>query len=86
MVVHFAHMELRAPSIEDGVSACVERGATHIVCVPCFLSRGRHVTEDIPRLLAGAVERHPGVTFRMALPLSEQPGFVELLASAAGEL
>lgn len=45
-------MELSEPSIQQAYKLCVEQGATQIICLPYFLSMGRHVKEDIPRLLA----------------------------------
>jgi len=81
-LVGFSHMELAEPSIAAAVRDLVLRGATGIVCVPCFLSRGRHVTVDIPRLCEEALRGHPGIRFRMGSPLSEQPGFLDLLARA----
>jgi len=83
LVLH-AHMELAEPSIASAVQACVARGVTSIVCVPCFLARGRHVTTDIPQQFTAALAPYPGLAFRMAAPLSEQPGFLELLARAGG--
>jgi len=82
-IVEHAHMELAEPDVAAGVAACVRRGATHVVVVPCMLSRGRHVTEDIPRLLEQALTGHAGVTFEVVAPLSEQPGFLDLLRAAA---
>lgn len=81
-IVGFAHMELAEPTIVAAVRDVVLRGATTIVCVPCFLSRGRHVTVDIPRLCEEALALHPGVRFVMGSPISEQPGFLDLLARA----
>jgi len=83
LVLH-AHMELCEPSIEAAVEDAVRSGVLDLVCVPCFLARGRHVTEDIPRLVQAALSGYPAVAFRMAAPLSEQPGFLALLALAAG--
>ncbi len=82
-VVEIAHMELSAPTISEGYAACVQAGATHVVAIPCFLSRGRHVTEDIPALLREAAKSYPRVTHEIAPPLAEHAGFIELLASAA---
>lgn|SRR5688572_14330728 len=81
-MVAYAHMELAEPSIEGAVLSCVQAGARAIVCVPCFLARGRHVTEDIPRQFEAALRQYPEIAFRMAAPLSEQPGFLDLLARA----
>jgi sirohydrochlorin ferrochelatase len=77
-------MELAKPSIGEAVRDCIAQGARAIVCVPCFLARGRHVTEDIPRLFAEALADHPEIALRVADPLSEQPGFLEMLARAGG--
>jgi sirohydrochlorin ferrochelatase len=83
-IVAHAHMELAEPSVQAAVQSCIAQGARLIVGVPCFLARGRHVTEDIPRLFEQALRAHPEVGFRLAGPLSEQPGFLELLARAGG--
>lgn len=64
-IVRHAHMELAAPTIEDGVRACVEGGATEIVAFPYMLSPGRHAMGDIPRLVAEAAASHPHVSVRV---------------------
>lgn len=64
-IVELAHMELAAPSIAEALAACRRRGATEVVVVPYFLSTGRHVTEDIPRLVAQAARDHPEVRVRV---------------------
>ena len=56
-VVRAAHMEIATPSIEDGIRDLIEtEGVGQIVCHPYFLSPGRHVQEDIPELVAEAIE------------------------------
>ena len=48
-------MELSAPSILDALrDVLVSDGVTEVVCVPYFLSPGRHATEDVPNLIAEA--------------------------------
>lgn len=79
-IVEVAHMEIAEPSIESGIESCVQKGATHIQVVACFLSRGRHLSEDVPRLVARACESHPNVTFQISPPLLEMPGFISMLA------
>lgn len=82
ILVEIAHMEIAEPSIAQGISRCVERGAQLVTILPCFLSRGRHVVEDIPALVRAAVSEHPTLEWRLAPPLVEFEGFVPLLASA----
>ena len=56
-VVAAAHMEIATPTIEDGIRTLLDvEGVGRIVCHPYFLSPGRHVREDIPKLVADAVE------------------------------
>lgn len=82
-IVEIAHMELAAPSIAEGLEQCVSRGAELISAVPCLLSRGRHVSEDIPEMLKQASAKHSGVRVLYASPLAEQEGFIDLLLNAA---
>eukprot|EP01082_Thalassiosira_pseudonana_P012429 g11437.t1 g11437 contig5:856889-858025(-) len=52
LVVRGAHMEIAEPSILSTLrSLLVEDKATKIVCVPYFLSPGRHATVDVPNLI-----------------------------------
>ena len=57
VVVGAAHMELASPSIPEALQALLEQGVEEIVCHPYFLSaKGRHVSEDIPEIIGGAIE------------------------------
>lgn len=82
-IVEVAHMEIAEPSITVGFARCVQRGAEQIVVLPCLLSRGRHVSEDIPACLVEAAKNYPHVPYKLAPPLLEHPGFVGLLRDAA---
>ena len=85
LIVHIAHMELADPTIEDGVRACSEEGATDIVIHPYMLSPGRHATEDIPRLARAAAERC-GVSVRVTGPLGIHDKIGEVVLERAGLL
>jgi sirohydrochlorin ferrochelatase len=76
-------MEIAEPSISAGFRSCVLRGARRVVAIPCLLSRGRHVAEDIPALLREAATAYPEVPFALSAPLSEHDGFIELLVAAS---
>jgi len=54
-VVKAAHMEIAAPSIEDGMNTLIEEGVGKIICHPYFLSPGKHATKDIPNLISSAI-------------------------------
>ncbi|CAM9374286.1 unnamed protein product [Chrysoparadoxa australica] len=78
-VVEAAHMELAEPSIKQAFQACVDQGATTVICHPFFLSPGRHVTTDIPALMSEAAEGHPNVSWSISDPLGLQPLMPELM-------
>jgi sirohydrochlorin ferrochelatase len=73
-IVEVAHMELAEPSIAHGFSRCVERGATMVVAHPFMLAPGKHVSEDLPRLIGAAAAAHPGIKYAIAAPLGAHPG------------
>ncbi len=62
-------MELAEPSIGTAVSRCASEGFRKIVIAPYFLSRGRHITSDIPALVAEAQKAHPEVECVIAEPI-----------------
>ncbi len=78
-IVERAFLELAEPSIPEGVERCVRAGAAHIVVVPYFLEKGRHVAQDIPRLLEEARAKHPGVRIEMTEPVGAHPKMVEIV-------
>ena len=54
-IVRAAHMEIAPPSILDSLrSVIVNERVTKVICVPYFLSPGKHATEDVPKLIEDA--------------------------------
>jgi sirohydrochlorin ferrochelatase len=84
VVVRHAHMELAEPSIDAGFAACVDAGATEVVAFPYMLSPGKHSTGDIPRLVAAAAARHPGVAFSVTPAFGVHEKLAELILLRAG--
>ncbi len=85
LIVRVAHMELAEPTIEQGITACAEDGATDIVVHPYMLSPGRHAIEDIPRMAQTAADRF-GVTVRVTGPLGIHDKIGEVVLERAGLL
>jgi sirohydrochlorin ferrochelatase len=77
--VEVAHMEIAAPDLAEAIDACAAAGAREIVVVPWFLSRGRHVAQDVPRLVADAAARHAGLVVRVAEPVGLHPALLDVL-------
>ncbi|MEM8609911.1 MAG: CbiX/SirB N-terminal domain-containing protein [Myxococcota bacterium] len=78
-IVEHAHMELAEPTIDRGFAKCVERGATVVVAHPFMLAPGRHVREDVPRLLAEAAANHPGTKYLLSDPLGAHPAIADIV-------
>lgn len=58
VLVRAAHMEIAAPSIETQLRQLItQEKVTHAICVPYFLSPGKHATIDVPNLIREAQSR-----------------------------
>lgn len=78
-------MEIAEPSIEQAFDRCVAAGAQKVVLHPFFLSPGRHVTADIPKLMNAAAERHPEVAWVVSQPLGLQELMPRVMHASVSE-
>ena len=85
MPVAAAFLECR-PDVITTIDRLVAAGATHITVVPYFLHAGRHVQEDLPRLLDEAAHRHPDCHLVPTACLEGDPGLEELLTARLRKL
>lgn len=79
-----AFLELAAPSIPDGIQQCLDDGAAEVLVLPYFLSRGRHVVEDIPAEIAAKQAERPAARITLLPYLGAAEGVAELML-ALGE-
>mmetsp|Transcript_6830 Transcript_6830/g.18330 ORF Transcript_6830/g.18330 Transcript_6830/m.18330 type:complete len:223 (-) Transcript_6830:296-964(-) len=80
-IVEPAHMEIAEPSIGQAIGECVKAGANKVVVAPYFLSRGRHIQEDIPALVSEAREKYPGIQCVVADPIGIDPLMAQLISN-----
>ncbi|MEV6796340.1 sirohydrochlorin chelatase [Streptomyces sp. NPDC051320] len=75
--VRLGHIELNEPLLPTVLADLTDRGAGsgNAVLVPLLLSRGHHVSHDIPLAAAAA----PGLQARFAAPLGPHPLLIETL-------
>jgi len=78
-----AFLELAEPTIPQGIEYCVTAGSREIVILPYFLSAGRHVSEDIPRMITQAQQHYPDVMLRLAPHLGNSGDLVPALLKLA---
>jgi sirohydrochlorin ferrochelatase len=84
VIVRHAHMELAEPTIPQGFADCVRAGATEVVAFPYMLSPGKHVTRDVPRLVAEAARDFPNVTHRVTDAFGVHQKLAEVIAERTG--
>ena len=74
-----AFLELSRPDFAKVVERLVKAGYDEIVVVPLLLSDAHHANVDVPRAVAAATTRHPGLQIRVAGILGLEPAFLEVL-------
>ncbi|MDR7376879.1 sirohydrochlorin cobaltochelatase [Rhodoferax ferrireducens] len=78
-----AYLELTQPDLPSAARQLVEQGAQQLTVVPLFLGVGKHVREDLPQLMDGLRQAHPGVEIVLQPSVGENPELVALLARIA---
>ncbi len=72
-------LDCNQPDIPSAVDQLVARGVQRIVAMPYFLQFGRHVREDLPRLIKEAGQRHPNVEIIQAHHLDYDMLLVDMI-------
>lgn len=72
-IVQASFLELAEPDIATGADHCIAQGADCVVMVPYFLAAGMHLRRDLTAARDELAGRHPGVEFRLGLPLGPDP-------------
>ena len=80
-----AFLELTTPDLPTAAAQLVAQGVQQLTVVPMFLGIGRHVREDLPVLMDGLRQQHPGVDIVLQAAVGENPQLVALLAKIALE-
>ena len=77
--VHACFLELAAPSIPQVIDLVLASGVHRFKILPYFLTQGRHVQQDIPKLLQSKINQYPQLEIQMLDYLGAYPMLVELL-------
>ena len=77
-IVEYAFLEIVRPNIPEGIDICVEKGATKVIILLNFLNAGKHVDEDIPRIIDEARGKYPDVIFTITQPVGKHDQIVKL--------
>jgi sirohydrochlorin ferrochelatase len=77
-IFEYAFLEIESPSIPEGIDGCVKKGASEIVLLLNFLNAGKHVDQDIPRIVKEASQKFPKIKFRITIPVGQHSKINEL--------
>ena len=80
-IVELAYLERMRPTLEEAVSAVVNKGAKRIRIVPLFLGAGGHARNDLPKLAAAARARHAGVEIVVETTIGERQEITDAIAA-----
>ena len=83
--VEVSFREQHLPNIQQGIDACVAKGAKRVILMPYFLFIGAHVQEDLPEEMNRARERYPRVEFAMGTHLGVHRKLAEVVVERIAE-
>ncbi|MCE9624688.1 MAG: CbiX/SirB N-terminal domain-containing protein [Deltaproteobacteria bacterium] len=78
-----AFLELASPDIPEGIDLALQKSPREILVLPYFLTQGRHVQEDIPKILADKARAYPETTIRLLPYFGKDLAVLEVLAGIA---
>lgn len=82
-LIEIGFLEIANPSIPEAIESCIQRGATNVTIVPYFLSAGRHVADDIPRIVEPVGQKHKGINIHITEHIGSSDSMVELILKSA---
>lgn len=75
-----AALQFNHPSLEEAVEFLGRQNVRRLVILPYFLFPGRHITEDIPRLIEKCKRAYPEIRFVVSDNLGLDEHFIDLAA------
>ena len=82
-LVQCAYLEAATPDLPAALAELAGQGAQEVDVLPVFLGVGKHLREDLPRLLDELQRGHPGLRLRLRPAIGETPEFIDALARLA---
>ena len=77
-IFEYAFLEIESPSIPEGIDRCIQKGADEVVILLNFLNSGKHVDEDIPRIVGEAKQKYPRVKINITRPVGQHEKILDL--------
>jgi len=80
LTVKLAFLEMQPPSLADAITELAAAGHGTIHIAPLFMAQGGHLKKDVPLLLDGIRERHPGLILTLLPAIGDVPGLRDAIA------
>lgn len=81
LAVELAFLEIMTPSLADAVQRMAIDGIEDITVAPLFMAQGGHLKRDVPHLLDGIREHHPGLELRLLPPIGEVDDILDAIGA-----
>lgn len=79
-LVEPSFLELGKPDLAEAVARLIERGAGRIIVTPYFLTLGKHLQRDLPRIVSEIQSIHTSVEIHVTPPMDGHPSLAAILA------
>lgn len=86
LLVETCFLEFEKPTIEQGIQACVEKGATSVYVIPLMLLAAGHSKIHIPAAIDEAKKQYPLVKFTYGRPFGIHEEAIEICKSRLEEV
>ena len=83
VLVRCAYLEAATPDLATALDELAAAGALEVDVLPIFLGVGKHLREDLPRLIGELQQTHPGLQLRLRSAVGETPELIDTLARIA---
>ncbi len=71
--VRAAFLDIAQPDLATAVEDAAAAGLSKIIVIPYFLTMGKHLSRDLPELVASIQQRHPELQIQTAKALEGHP-------------
>lgn len=74
-----AYFEMASPSLESVIGEIILQGHSSIEILPLFFAEGRHLLQDIPKIISALQQDNKGITIRLLDAVGNHKIFWEAL-------
>ncbi|MPZ42652.1 MAG: cobalamin biosynthesis protein CbiX [Betaproteobacteria bacterium] len=81
--VVLAFLEQMQPGLPEVIGTLADQSIERVTVLPLFMAQGRHLREELPRIIARACEDNPGVLVRTSAAVGEIESLLQAIADWA---